>query len=452
MDSKKMRRAMIFMIAVFVAAFAVIAAANWDRVKKKLGLAPETPPQEETSEEDGETEEEEGQIGSDLSAFMSDETFFDPEVRFKSIESYSGRNVSLMMSSVAKDLRIMVVDSVGRLVTGTDFTVTIQDVGEYTDTDRDGVIYVDGLRSGEYSVSLNEQDGFRVPNTITTIQVRQDIEYRVLDNIEYLMLTEDDIDPEKEDKAVNGAEEDADGTENMELQFDNGSAKLGIDVSKWNEEIDWESVKDAGIEFAIIRCGYRGASSGALVIDPRYEENIRGAISAGIPVGVYFFTQALDEVEAVEEASMVIRLIEDYDVDYPVFLDSESAGGRGRADDLDTEERTRVHRAFLQTIEAAGYETGVYASRNWLNERLDMTGLSDYRVWLAEYAEVPTYDQYYHMWQYTSKGTVEGISTNVDLNLCYMNIDTSINHSRNAAGYSGIINGDAGNVPMAQSE
>lgn len=452
MDSKKMRRAMIFMIAVFVAVFAVIAAANWDRVKKKLGLAPETPLQEETSEEDGETEEEEGQIGSDLSAFMSDETFFDPEVKFKSIESYSGRNVSLMMSSVAKDLRIMVVDSVGRLVTGTDFSVTIQDVGEYTDTDRDGVIYVDGLRSGEYSVSLNEQDGFHVPNTITTIQVRQDIEYRVLDNIEYLMLTEDDIDPEKEDKAVNGAEEDADGTENMELQFDNGSAKLGIDVSKWNEEIDWESVKDAGIEFAIIRCGYRGASSGALVIDPRYEENIRGAISAGIPVGVYFFTQALDEVEAVEEASMVIRLIEDYDVDYPVFLDSESAGGRGRADDLDSEERTRIHRAFLQTIEAAGYETGVYASRNWLNERLDMTRLSDYRVWLAEYAEVPTYDQYYHMWQYTSKGTVEGISTNVDLNLCYMNIDTSINHSRNAAGYSGIINGDAGNVPMAQSE
>lgn len=452
MDSKKMRRAMIFMIAVFLAAFAVIAAANWDRVKEKLGFAPETPVQEETLEEAGETEEEEGQIGSDLSAFMSDETFFDPEVKFKSIESYSGRNVSLMMSSVAKDLRIMVVDSVGRLVTGTDFTVTIQGLGEYTDTDRDGVIYVDGLRSGEYSVSLNEQDGFRVPNTITTIQVRQDIEYRVLDNIEYLMLTEDDIDPEKEDKAVNGAEEDADGTENMELQFDNGSAKLGIDVSKWNEEIDWESVKDAGIEFAIIRCGYRGASTGALVIDPRYEENIRGAIEAGIPVGVYFFTQALDEVEAVEEASMVIRLIEDYDVDYPVFLDSESAGGRGRADDLDSEERTRVHKAFLQTIEAAGYETGVYASRNWLNERLDMTRLSDYRVWLAEYADVPTYDQYYHMWQYTSKGTVDGISTNVDLNLCYMNIDTSINHSKNAAGYSGIINGDAGNVPTGGDE
>lgn len=451
MDSKRMRRAMACMIVVFVAVFAVIAIVNLDMVKRKLGFAEEEPVQEETSTPEEEAETENGQIGGDLSAFLSDETFFDPEVKFKSIESYSGRNVSLIMSSVSKDLRIIVVDSVGRLVTGADFTVTIQGVGEYTDTDEDGVIYVDGLRSGEYSVSLNEKDGFRVPNTITTIQVRQDIEYRVLDNIEYLMLTEDDIDPEKEDKAVNGAAEDADGTENTALQFDNGSARLGIDVSKWNQEIDWEAVKDAGVEFAIIRCGYRGASTGALVIDPRYKENIEGAISAGIPVGVYFFTQALDEIEAVEEASMVIRLIEDYDVDYPVFLDSESAGGRGRADGLDSDERTRAHRAFLQTIEAAGYETGVYASRNWLNDRIDMTQLSDYRIWLAEYADAPTYDEhYYHMWQYTSKGTVDGISTNVDLNLCYMNIDTSINHAKGAAGYSGVVNGDTGNVPVAE--
>lgn len=449
MDSKRMRRAMAGMIVIFLAVFAVIAIVNFDTVKRKLGFAGEEQVQEETPVQEEEAGAENGQIGGNLSAFLGDETFFDPEVRFKSIESYSGRNVSLMMSSVARDLRIMVVDSVGRLVTGADFTVTIQDVGEYTDNDKDGVIYVDGLRSGEYSVFLNEKDGFRVPNTITTIQVRQDIEYRVIDNIEYLMLTEDDIDPEKEDKAVNGAEEDADGTENTNLQFDSGSAKLGIDVSKWNQEIDWEAVKDAGIEFAIIRCGYRGASTGALVIDPRYRENIEGAISAGIPVGVYFFTQALDEVEAVEEASMVIRLIEDYDVDYPVFLDSESTGGKGRADGLDSDERTRAHRAFLQTIEAAGYETGVYASRNWLNDRIDMTRLSDYRIWLAEYAEAPTYDaHYYHMWQYTSKGTVDGISTNVDLNLCYMNIDTSINHAKSAAGYSGVVNGDTGNVPV----
>ena len=139
-------------------------------------------------------------------------------------------------------------------------------------------------------------------------------------------------------------------------------------------------VKGDGIEFAIIRCGYRGASSGALVLDPMYKRNIEGAIEAGIPVGVYFFTQALDEVEAVEEASMVISLIEDYDVDYPVFLDSESAGGRGRADALDAEERTKIHKAFLETIASAGYETGIYASRNWLNDELDMTEVSEYRT------------------------------------------------------------------------
>lgn len=444
MDSKKMQRILFVMVAMFVVLVAVIAIANLDTVKSKLGFAVD-----EQIEETAVIEEDtiSGQRGNDLSAFLYDETFFDPEVKFKSIESYSGRRVFLVMSSVAKDLRIMIVDSIGRLVTGAPFTIRIQGVGEYTDSDEDGIIYIDGLRAGEYSVLLEETEGFIVPNTITTIQVRQEIEYRVLDDIEYLILTEDDIDPEKEDKAVNGAAEVADGSENTELGFEGGNGLLGIDVSKWNKDIDWEKVKEAGIEFAIIRCGYRGASSGALVLDPMYEKNIKGAIEAGIPVGVYFFTQAIDEVEAIEEASMVIRLIEDYDVDYPVFLDSESAGGDGRADKLDAEERLRYHRAFLETIASAGYETGVYASKNWFNDRLDVTQLSQYKIWLAEYADAPTYDKYYDMWQYTSKGTVDGIETKVDLDLSFMNIDTTINHAKGAAGYSGIIDGDSGNVP-----
>ena len=449
MDSKKMRRMLFAMVVMFVVLVAVIGITNLDAVKHKLGLTVD-----EQIEETAIIEEDTigGQRGNDLSAFLYDETFFDPEVKFKSIESYSGRRVFLVMSSVAKDLRIMIVDSVGRLVTGAPFTIRIQGVGEYTDSDEDGIIYIDGLRAGEYSVLLEETEGYIVPNTITTIQVRQEIEYRVLDDIEYLILTEDDIDPEKEDKAVNGAAEVADGSENTELELAGGNGLLGIDVSKWNKEIDWEKVKEAGIEFAIIRCGYRGASSGALVLDPMYEKNIEGAIEAGIPVGVYFFTQAIDEVEAIEEASMVIRLIEDYDVDYPVFLDSESAGGDGRADALDAEERLRYHKAFLETIASAGYETGVYASKNWFNDRLDVTQLSQYKIWLAEYADVPTYDKYYDMWQYTSKGTVDGIETRVDLDLSFMNIDTSINHAKGAAGYSGIINGDSGNVPTGSDE
>ena len=443
MDSKKMKRTLFAMIAMFVVLIGVIALTNLETVMKKLGLT-DAQVQETAVVEENTTG---GQWGNDLSAFMHDETFFDPEVKFKSIESFSGRKVFLVMSSVAKDLRIMVVDSVGRLVTGTPFTIRIQGFGEYTDYDEDGIIYIDGLRSGEYSVLLEEAEGFIVPNTITSIQVKQEIEYRVLDDIEYMILTEDDIDVEKDDKFLHSAEETADGSENTELGFSNGSGKLGIDVSRWNKEIDWEKVKADGIEFAIIRCGYRGATSGSLVLDAMYEANIRGAIEAGIPVGVYFFTQATSEVEAVEEASMVISLIEDYDVDYPVFLDSESAGGNGRADQLEAEERARYHKAFLETIASAGYETGVYASKNWLNNRLDMTQLSQYKVWLAEYADAPTYEEYYDMWQYTSKGTVDGIETRVDLDLSFMNIDTSINHAKGAAGYTGVIDGDSGNVP-----
>ena len=369
MGSKKIKGLLFFVIFLFVALVGAIAAANLDLVKRKLGLG-----SEETVQETAALEEEKdgGQRGNDLSAFLRDETFFDPEVKFKSIETYSGRSVSLMMSSVAKDLRIMIVDSVGRLVTGTPFVVEVRGAGEYTDTDEDGIIYIDGLRAGEYSVSLKETEGFNIPNTLTSIQVKQEIEYRTLDDIEYLIMTEDEIDAEKEDKEVKGAEEAADGSENTQLQFASDNARLGIDVSKWNKTIDWDEVKEAGIEFAIIRCGYRGASSGALVLDPMYEQNIRGAIEAEIPVGVYFFTQAVDEVEAVEEASMVISLIEEYDVDYPVFLDSESAGGTGRADGLVAEERTRIHKAFLETIAAAGYETGIYGSRNWLKDQVEM--------------------------------------------------------------------------------
>lgn len=445
MGSKKMRKTLLGMLLVFILLVAVLALTNLDKVKQKLGLE-----SADAMAEMGTTEEDNangGQIGQNLSAFLQDETFFDPEVQFKSIESYSGKSVSMVMSSVSKDLRIMIVDSLGELVTGAPFTVTLQGMGSYTDEDEDGIIYIDKLRAGEYSVSLEELEGYRVPNTIMTIQVRDKIEYRVLDDIEYLILTEADINAKQEDTAVNGAAEEADGTENTDLEFSRGNGKLGIDVSKWNEEIDWEKVKDAGIEYAIIRCGYRGASSGSLVIDPNFTENIEGAIAADIPVGVYFFTQAVTESEAVEEASMVIHLIEEYDVDYPVFLDSESAGGKGRADDLSVEQRTTVHDAFLQTIAAAGYETGVYGSRNWLEKQLDMERLSDYNTWLAEYTEAPGYPEYYHIWQYTSKGTVPGISTRVDLNLCYMKIDTSVNHARNAEGYSGVVNGDSGNVP-----
>ncbi len=190
-------------------------------------------------------------------------------------------------------------------------------------------------------------------------------------------------------------------------------------MSKWNGEIDWDRVKNAGVEFAIIRAGYRGSVTGSLVVDPYFAANMKGATASGIPVGVYFFTQAVNEVEAVEEASAVLELIREYRLDYPVFIDTEGAGGDGRADGLDPQTRTLVCEAFCRTVVNAGYSAGVYASRNWYNNNLYVNQLENYYIWLAEYRSAPLYQGYYHMWQYTSKGSIDGISGNVDISISY---------------------------------
>ena len=120
---------------------------------------------------------------------------------------------------------------------------------------------------------------------------------------------------------------------------------------------------------------------------------------------------------------MVMALCRDYKLDYPVFIDVEGLGGSGRADGLDVETRTAVSEAFCATIESAGYRAGVYSSRNWLNQMLNMDKLNKYIVWLAEYRDVPIYQGYYHMWQYTSGGSVDGIEGRVDFNLSYLRIE-----------------------------
>lgn len=230
------------------------------------------------------------------------------------------------MTSVQKDLRIQIVDNAGKLVTGENFCVVLNGNKEYQDDDKDGVIYIEYLRAGDYEVELKEVEGYRIPDTSTKITVKQSVEYVVIDDIDLLILTEDQVNAELEDLEANDALDDADKSEITGMQEGNPNAKMGIDVSKWNKEIDWDKVKNAGVEFAIIRVGYRGATTGALVEDPYFEKNIKGAIRAGIPVGVYFFTQATDVVEAVEEASMVMALCRDYKITYPVFIDVEGLG------------------------------------------------------------------------------------------------------------------------------
>lgn len=422
MDSKLRKAAINASLAVILLVVIIVVAGNTkDEQSSQSGKRPVA---ESMSDKEAkpivQTEIQSGQIGDDLSAFLKDNTFFDKEVNplLEDIRNQANR-LSLVMTSVEKDLRIQIVDIEGKPVKGESFYVSLEGLGEFKDLDKDGVIYIGDLSSGEYFVELLPQEGYKVPLNETRVRVKDKVEYVAIDDISLLIKTEDEVDAETEDSREQDAKSDADKSEINKLQVLSGKSKAGIDVSKWNGEIDWDKVKNAGVEFAIIRAGYRGSVSGSLVQDPRFEENMRGAQAAGIPTGVYFFTQAVNEVEAVEEASMVLELLRKYKVEFPVFIDTEGAGGSGRADGLDVETRTLVCEAFCRTIENAGYTAGVYGSRNWYNNRLETKRLDNYFIWLAEYRSVPLYQGYYGMWQYTSKGKIDGINGNVDLNIYY---------------------------------
>ena len=200
-----------------------------------------------------------------------------------------------------------------------------------------------------------------------------------------------------------------------------GISVTGIDVSKYQPSIDWKTVKASGIEFAIIRVGYRGSSTGVLVEDPYFKQHIKGATQAGLKVGVYFFTQAITKAEAVEEASMALALTEGYKLEYPIFIDTERVSGNARANNLSKANRTEIVEAFCKTIQNAGRKAGVYASKSWYNDQLNVSKLDKYCIWVAQYNTTCTYNGRYSIWQYTETGKVPGIPGNVDLNISYMN-------------------------------
>ena len=365
-----------------------------------------------------------GQVGDDLSAFLSDTTFFDQEKdEFLENAGDMSNRLSILATSIEKDLRVQVIDYGGELVKNQSFSIRLTDAAgdtsEYKDLDQDGIIYAGSLKSGDYQVQLLPIDGYKVPTTATTVRVKDQVEYVVIEDIALLIKTEAEIDAEAEDTAVAEAAAEADKNQQVQLKAGGTRQKIGIDVSKYQGDIDWEKVAAAGVQFVIIRVGYRGSVTGALVEDPNFVQNIRGALAAGLEVGVYFFTQAINETEAVEEASAVISMVREYDIKLPIYIDTEGAGGNGRADGLDKDMRTKVCDAFCRTAKNAGYNAGVYASRSWLYNNLDTSVLDKYEIWDAEWVSVPQYTGYYTMWQYSSKGSVDGIVGNVDLDIYY---------------------------------
>ena len=208
-----------------------------------------------------------------------------------------------------------------------------------------------------------------------------------------------------------------------QTMFENvGQKSMGIDVSHHQGKIDWAQVRASGVEFAIIRAGYRGQTSGGIYEDAYFKTNMKGAIANGIKVGVYFYSTAINETEALEEAAWVVKKIAPYSVTYPVVYDFEDFNAK-RCVNVGGAEATINANTFLNYVKANGYEPMMYANKNDITKRMSRSSFSC-KFWLAHYTSQTDYTGNVNMWQYTSKGTVPGISGWVDMNIAYFNYGT----------------------------
>lgn len=194
----------------------------------------------------------------------------------------------------------------------------------------------------------------------------------------------------------------------------------GIDVSEFQGDIDWEQVKQAEIDFAFIRIGYRTYGDGIVTFDSAFQRNIEGALAAGIKVGAYFFSQATTTEEAVEEADAVIDALAPYDITYPVVYDWELVyHDNARTDDVSVEALADCCVAFCERVKDSGYTPMIYQNTGTAMHKLDLPRVKDYDFWLAEYSSKPSYYYDFKIWQYSNTGHIPGVEGDVDLNICF---------------------------------
>lgn len=217
-------------------------------------------------------------------------------------------------------------------------------------------------------------------------------------------------------------------TADSSLKYYNENGKAasteGIDVSSYSGDIDWKKVKDSGIDFAMIRVGGRGyGESGEMYTDERALEYINGAKAEGIKVGAYFFSQAINTEEAIEEADYVKSVLGDIKLDYPVAYDWEIIkDDDARTDNVSASQATECARAFCDRVKELGYTPILYSPSRELYFKYDLSRLADIDIWYCEYANVPTFYYEFSMWQYSVTGTIDGIEGAVDLNICFTNV------------------------------
>lgn len=223
------------------------------------------------------------------------------------------------------------------------------------------------------------------------------------------------VEDAEKDKKTGGEEV---SQEEVETMFENiGKKSMGIDVSAHQGVINWAKVKESGVEFAMIRVGFRGYTEGKIYEDKYFKSNINGAIANGIRVGIYFYSAAINETEALEEAAWVVNKIAPYNITYPVVYDFEDFN-RNRCINVSGKEATENALLFLNYVKSSGYEPMMYANKNDITNKMSRNSFSC-KFWLAHYTEQTDYKGSFNMWQYTSKGSVPGISGNVDMDIAY---------------------------------
>lgn len=198
-------------------------------------------------------------------------------------------------------------------------------------------------------------------------------------------------------------------------------AKKGIDVSTFQGDINWEKVKNTGMDFAIIRLGFRGYENGKIVLDSKFTDNIEGSLEAGLDTGVYFFTEALTEEEAIEEADFVIENLKEYKINMPVVIDVEESANieKTRTRELTADQRTKNVIAFCERIKEAGYDVMIYGNLKSFMIMMNIDELEGYDKWFAYYRYPFHFPYKIKMWQYTAYEKIDGIEGKTDVNLMF---------------------------------
>jgi len=339
-----------------------------------------------------------------------------------------------------------VVDSVNALVSGSTLTSNQLDIWNLPDTGRKDDTIVDNGKNGTVTNQTTGKtviEGSKSQDSENTAEALTQGKTEVYDMTKKeSMQDSDDMDDGKhtlvtyQDGSTEWVEINdklaANSYDTAKFVYQNPQMKyyvngkqaswFGVDISSKQGIVDFEKLKKAGVDFVMIKVGGRGYSSGNIVLDSSYKDYMNGAKNAGLGIGVYFYSQAVDKDEVCEEAETLLELIKDYPVKYPVVFDMESVeGDMARTDALDVSTRTELARIFLKTIKAEGYTPMLYGDKEWLVTKLDLEKLQDYDVWISQEADTPDYPYEYTMWQYNKSGTVSGISGTAGLNISLVN-------------------------------